>query len=238
MIIIGICDDELRSREHLKRICQAYFMNEKSEYRIEEFISGEEALAYDGDKMHLLFLDIEMPGIDGIQVMHSLEKSNKVWRVVFVSSHQNMVFETLGVKTLGFGVKPVRAEQVEKWIRIAEKENEGDIVLECIIGQNKVFKRIDEIYYWQAEGNYTYLVEQGKKSLANQNLKAWQKRLTEMSVVRVHKSYLVNMNHVKYWGTEQVCLTNGAKLAVGRLYQKEAREKYYDYVQRMALGRV
>lgn len=202
-----------------------------------EFESGEEALAYDGDKMHLLFLDIEMPGIGGIRVMRCLEDTDRVWRVVFVSGHQEMVFETFGVKTLGFGVKPVKAEKVVKWIQIALKENAENITLECIIGQDKVYKQIDQIYYWQAEGNYTYLVEQKEKCLASYNLKNWQERLENFSVVRVHKSYLINMNHVKHWDSDKVCLTNGVELAVGRQYQKESREKYYDYVRKTALGR-
>lgn len=234
MITIGICDDEQLLRQPLRQMCQEFFEREQLEYQILEFESGEEVLEYEGDKVHLLFLDIEMPGMDGIQVMRCLEDKDNVWRVVFVSCHQEMVFESFGLKTLGFGLKPVKAEQVENWIHITIKENSENITLECIVGQDKVYKQLDQIYYWQAEGNYTYLAERNGKSLVNCSLKAWQERLAAMAVVRVHKSYLVNMNHVKKWDYDRVWLTNDEELAIGRLYQKKAREKYLEYVRKSA----
>ncbi|MBQ7925459.1 MAG: response regulator transcription factor [Lachnospiraceae bacterium] len=238
MITIGICDDEQLLREQLRQMCREVFEKEQLEYQILEFASGEEVLAYEGDKVHLLFLDIEMPGINGIQVMRSLEDTDRIWRVVFVSSHQEMVYEAFGLRTLGFGVKPVKAEQVEKWIHITMKENSENITLECIAGQEKMHKQLEQIYYWQANGNYTYLAEQSGKTLVNCSLKMWEERLATMAVVRVHKSYLVNMNHVKKWDYDKVWLTNDEELAIGRLYQKKAKEKYLEYVKKSALGRV
>ena len=74
MITIGICDDEVAYRENLKTICWYYLRTLDQEYEFAMFASGEEVLAYQGDMIHLLFLDIELPGMDGMQVMEQIQK--------------------------------------------------------------------------------------------------------------------------------------------------------------------
>nr|MCR5461198.1 response regulator [Acetatifactor sp.] len=69
MITIGICDDEEAYRDRIKTICSEYLAEREMECQFTMFSSGEEVLAYQGDRMLLLFLDIEMPGIDGLEVM-------------------------------------------------------------------------------------------------------------------------------------------------------------------------
>lgn len=60
MYVIGICDDEMLCREHIKRLCEQFWAMTKEEYQCVEFATGEELLAYRENKIHLLFLDIEI----------------------------------------------------------------------------------------------------------------------------------------------------------------------------------
>ena len=57
-------------------------------------------------------MDIELGGMKGIEMLSHLEEDDNVWRVVFISSHEEMVFDTFGVKTLGFERKPAQYERI------------------------------------------------------------------------------------------------------------------------------
>lgn len=83
MFLIGICDDSEEEREYIKQMCERCFaeLGQACEFRC--FASGEGVLSYSGQRMHLLFFDVEMGQTDGIQVLRALEDTDRVWRVVF-----------------------------------------------------------------------------------------------------------------------------------------------------------
>lgn len=238
MITIGICDDENKHRQHIKELCERFFSEYPQEHEYVEFTLGEEVLAYRGDKLHLLFLDVEMKGINGIEVLKRVEDVDWIWRIVFVSNHEEAVWNAFSIKTLEFARKPIQYQQVEKWLTIAIRENQENIVFEFIASNGRIYKAIEEIYYLEASRNYTCLYGKNEKWLINDNLKKWEKEMEETPVLRIHKSFLVNMGHIRKWETEKVVLDNKIELPIGRQFSKNAKESYYAYVKRQALRRL
>lgn len=102
MLIVGICDDNLKDRERIQKFCQIYFRNRAIEYRCMLFSSGEELLEYSykkkNDKIDVLFLDMEMERIDGLSVRNEFEERDFVKRIIFVTSHKEDVFMAFGLK--------------------------------------------------------------------------------------------------------------------------------------------
>ena len=238
MILLGICDDEKIHRDNVKSLCEQYFMENPQEHEYVEFCSGEEVLKYTGEKIHLLFLAVEMGEVDGIQVLNYVQDADWVWRVVFVSSHEEAVWNSFSIKTLEFARKPIEYNQVDKWIGIAIRENKEDVAFEYITPQGKIYKTINEIYYMEAAGNYTYLFEKNEKCIINNNLKSWHEKMENVPIIRVHKKYLVNLLHVKKWETEKVILENDIELPIGRTYYKSAKEAYFNFVKKKAFERM
>lgn len=244
MFCIGICDDEVFHREHIKELCEQYFAEYPQEHKYIEFASGEEVLKYEetaansGSKLHLLFLDVEMGELDGIELLRKVEDADWIWRIVFVTSHDEVMQDAFGIKTMGFARKPVEYRQVEKWIITAIRENKENVMLEYASGTKQGYISLEDIYYLEAEGNYTKLHKKDEMILINENLKQWQKKIAMLPFVRIHKSYLINMLHVKRWEASKVTLENGVKLPVGRKYTKTAREQYLSFVKKQAMNRV
>ncbi len=238
MILLGICDDEEIHRENIRNLCELYFKENPQEHEYIEFSSGEEVFKYKGDKIHLLFLDVEMGEVDGIQVLNYVQDAEWVWRVVFVSSHEEAVWKSFSIKTLEFARKPVQYNQIAKWIEIAIRENKEDIIFEYVTPQGKMYKTINEIYYMEASGNYTYLGEKNEKYLINNNLKSWQEKMKNVPIIRVHKTYLINLLHVKKWEAEKVILDNDIEFPIGRAYYKSAKEVYFNFVKKKAFERM
>ncbi len=244
MFYIGICDDEEMHRQHLRQLCERFFEEHSQKYELIEFQSGEEVLAYPAaesdanPKLHLLFLDVEMGGIDGMEVLNKLEHAHWVWRIVFVTSHAELVWDSFSIKTLGFARKPVTYQQIEKWINIAIRENKENVALEYTEGAQQGYVALEDIYYLEAAGNYTYLYTEESSKLINDNLKQWLQKMEQMPMVRIHKSYLINIQHVQKWESTKVTLTNGVQLAVGRQYAKEAKKVYLSFIKKQAMNRM
>lgn len=238
MFLIGICDDNAEEREYLKQMCERCFdeMGYSCECRC--FSSGEEAVSYSGQRLHLLFLDVEMGELDGLQVCRALEDTDRVWRVVFVSSHREAVFGSFGLKTLDFGVKPVSYEQMCRWISVMIRENKENTILHFAAPEGERLLELEQIYCMEAAGNYIYICTEAEKFLAAGNLKLWEEKCRRSVLVRVHKSYLVNLLWVKEFPGDVMILKNGKQIPIGRKYKADAKEKYRQTIYARMRGRI
>lgn len=234
---IAICDDDQAQRTYLKTLCQKYADTAGTICDIQEFASGENILAYKGIPFTLLLLDIELPSLDGIQVMKALENSEKIWRIVFVSCHQEQVFSTFGIKTLDFGIKPVTYEQLSRWLDIARRESADDILIKFEPQNKKTWLRASQIHFIQADGSYIRVHTAHSFLSVSRNIKYWEKQLAGTLLVRVHKSYLANLELIQDIRSE-IILFNGEAVPVGRKYYKETINKYHAFVQKRMLARV
>lgn len=230
MITIGICDDLETDRMYLKKLCDRYFDEHGEAFSCKMFSSGEEVLNYKGEKLLLLFLDIEMQGTDGIDVMEQLVKNSKVWRIVFVSSHKERVFDTFGLKTLDFGVKPVEYQRISHWIDIAKNEERRNKVIQFKNDSEDSCVLIEDIIMLIGEGNYIRLVLKEESRIYVGTIKQWEKKLEGTCMLRVHKSYIVNMNYISKIEKQQVYMYDKTIVPVGRKYNESTKEKVNKFI--------
>jgi len=237
MFRIGICDDDAVWRKEAVRLCEEYMTQNNLEFEIIEFLSGEEVLEYAGEKICLLLLDIEMSGLDGIEVMRRLENSPLIWRLVFVSSHSECVWESFGLKTLDFATKPLNYSKFEKWMNIAVRENKDRKLVELDAVEGHIYRYADEIHYIISQGNYSLLYDGTSEILVNGVLKHWQDILKDSNIFRIHKCFLVNPIHIKKLEYDKVIMQDGREMNIGRVYREKTRELYKIFVREIAMGR-
>ena len=111
MMRIGICDDSDISRQNMLSLCHEYFQNNIGKIEYQMFESGEEVIEYcdndDADKMDILFLDIEMPGMNGIYVGNELKKANKNVIIFVVTSYSEYLDEAMRFHVFRYLSKPL-----------------------------------------------------------------------------------------------------------------------------------
>lgn len=236
-IVVGICDDEASQRENIQKMCEDYFVEQDIRYKCICFESGESVLAYQGEIIQLLFLDILMSGMDGIQVLRSVESMDHVRQIVFVSSHEDAVWDAFGRKKLGFERKPVARERVEKWIKTAMLETQDNLVIECSTISGNQWVELDKIYYIKAQKNYVNFCTSDNSFLVTGNLKSWEEKLKVGCMIRVHKTFLVNPICISSIGKE-VLLKNGSKIPVGRQFRTQLKDEYDAYMRKKIRERV
>jgi len=200
-----IIDDQLESIQYLTNIIEAYF-NDEIEI-LKSFTSTNEALK-EISKLNpdIIFLDIEMPEMDGFE-FKSLLPPNVNSKVIIVSGQENYALKAIKNSVFDFILKPISISELRNCInKLIEnsKSNELDINKEQIDNiivinrQDKtLFIEIDKIIRIEASGSYTNIYYDDNKINSTKNLNYYESVLPKNKFFRAHRSYLININFVK-----------------------------------------
>jgi DNA-binding LytR/AlgR family response regulator len=228
-MIIGICDDEKICIDRTLECLEQAKKELGVEFKYITFSSGEELLK-SKEHIDILFLDVEMDGISGIDTMKQLEEKDNVTYIIFASSHSEYVFDSFGFKTMGFICKPIVYEKFLKEIKkLIEKMSNTEPIQVNVDGRDILISP-DDIMYVSGERNYVKVVTRQSEYLTYGNMKAWEEKLVNSSVIRVHKSYLVNLKYITKISDVASFVNTADEIPVGRKYKEEARGKYKDYL--------
>lgn len=237
MILIGICDDEQLHRSNVRELCERFFSEFPNEHDYVEFSSGEEVLAYDGERMLLLFLDIQMGEVSGLDILNALREKENVWRIAFISSYVEYRIDTIDLMTLAFLEKPLTYGGVKKCLGIAIRENKENISASFKSLNGSISVEVSDLVYMQAADHYINVHTKSFDFTSYGGIKDYEECLKGMSMIRIHKSYLVNLQYVKSVQSEKVVLTDGRRLPVGRKYNSALRERYSSYIKSVTINR-
>ncbi len=201
-------------------------------------LDGIEALQPD-----LLFLDIEMPVMNGFEMLEKVLHNN--FSLVFVTAYNQFALKAFRFNALDFLVKPIDTKELIEAVAKAEKrvmptssqlallqkQLRGEPVTKIAIpGQHGVsFIDLNEIVYVEASNNYSKLIlTDGRRFLISKTLKDVQEVLEEEHFLRVHRQYIINLNHVKQFNRNEgvLTMTNGDNIPVARNQKEHLTEKY------------
>lgn len=224
---IGVCDDQKLYREEIINSCKKLL--EDSSVIYECFSSGEEFLNADVE-CDFLFLDIEMEGIDGIQVKDKLESGATQTRIIFLTSHEERMIEAFGVNVIGFLKKPVCEGALEPIIKRMRDFLKRKMVVWKENGQEYAIP-LERIRYVEAQDKYSFLVLKEEKYLVRRTLKEWEAILPQDEFCRVNRSYLVNLDIFDKTKGE-VVLEYGKSIRLSRKNKADIEERYKRYLRK------
>ena len=231
-IKIAICDDEADGIENIEKMCKAFF--EQEEFFVEMpdirvFSSGKEITA-SGEEYDILFLDIEMPEQDGISIKEYFESRWKQTRIIFTTNHKERVLEAFGRNVVGFLPKPICNEKFQKVMKKTIEDICGS-TLEIEDGGTAFVRPIRQIKYIEAQDKYTLAVTETGEHLMRRTMKFWEDALPSQDFVRIHKSYLVNLEYFEKKGDE-IRLDKGKTVKISRLRKNGVMERYKEFLRR------
>lgn len=244
-----IVDDEPIARRKLNRLIADVPWLEP----IGEASTG--ALALEAISRHrpdLVFLDICMPGLSGIDVVMQLRELNPAPAVIFTTAHESYAVTAFELQAVDYLLKPFGPERFRSAVERA-RENiahrgaaaaleraqaalasaTNPPVLDRILvrqGQAVVPLSLDEIVRIEAEDDYVQIHARGRRFLVSLRLNDLERRLPRPPFVRVHRSHLVNFDHVgtMTWRDDarlDIQLTDGSVVAASRIRSKELRRQ-------------
>lgn len=186
------------------------------------------------DRFDAVFVDIQMPGLTGLELAQVLANFKSPPPVVFVTAHEEHAVEAFELDAVDYVLKPVREERLAEAVRrvlpapgvVATEEAEGDQVL---VERGGVTRFLDRalVTHVEAHGDYARLHLAYDAWLLRTPLATLEEQWADAGFVRVHRSYLVAVAHVEEIradaGRWTVVVTGGIEVPVSRRHAREAR---------------
>ena len=213
MIEAVIVDDEIKALQSLS--WELTNLSDEVDI-IASFTDAREALNYlEQNTPDCLFLDIEMPSMDGFQFIKNLK--NKDFPVVITTAYNQYALQALKNEAIDYLLKPIDSDDLEVTLAKIKKYNTKNLTVERLEkillnfnseSQSKkitintdgklVFLHSDDILYAESDGNYsTIFLADGQKILLTKKLKEVNSILPENCFFRIHNSYIINLNKIK-----------------------------------------
>jgi two-component system, LytTR family, response regulator LytT len=226
-------DDELPALHDLTRMLRA----SASVAHVDASASGADALGklarrrYDG-----VFLDVRMPGVDGLELASVVRRFGEPPAVVFVSAYETAAVEAFALHVLDYLVKPVSRQRIDEAIRRVaadagrrdgehtdhEPSDAGLVPVSNLRGGGTRLLPRSEVLYLEAQGDFVRIVSQdGTRYLLRSSLADLATRWVAHGFVRVHRRYVVNLRRAvevrpQLNGTAALVLTDGSEVPVAR----------------------
>ncbi len=199
-------------------------------------------------KPDLVFLDVEMPDMNGFEVLASLEKIE--FQTIFVTAHSHYAIQAIRFNALDYLVKPINpkelsqaisryrsqdyAQQQKQQIKTAldnmAKKNKLDQVLFLPTQEGGIKMALRDIVKIEGDRNYsTFYLSSGKTKISSKTLGHFEEILLGKGFFRCHRSYIVNRHHIDNMLKESFLLKDLSTIPISRRRKTEAKSWFYDF---------
>ncbi len=240
-----IIDDEDLARRRLRKLLNKYSTEIEI---IAEAGNGEEAVKQISElNPDLIFLDIQMPGFDGFEVVHRLRTKPFI---IFATAYDEYAVRAFEENSVDYLLKPIEQKRLDKAIdkvrqffqssKPALPDNLERVLaqlaasslkrLKVHIGDKILFIDLDDVVYFESKNKYTFLHTSDKEYLLDGTLTELEQKLDKSIFIRIHRSYIVNVKFIQelvkwFAGRYKVRLNNkkGTELIASRSYANQIR---------------
>lgn len=227
---IAVCDDEELFRIEFKSVLDKVLIN--AEYDIDTFSGGSSLYeAFLKNPFDLVFLDIEMPGIDGITLAKRLRAVSENIQIVFLTSHIEYALEGYEVNALRYLVKPVDMNKLSEVLKyIQDKKNNSRQIMIKQEGEDIVID-ISDIIYMESMDKNVRIVTSKSEYITRYNISDYEEELKNSGFLRIHRGYLISLSKVKKIVKNDVVMDGDISLPVSRSNIKTLKDALYAYVE-------
>lgn len=215
-----VVDDEKHCRDSLKACLAKVCPQVKIIHSVDS--AAEARKLVKGHSYDVIFLDVEMPHEDGLSFIDSIDSLE--FPVIFTTAHNTYALKAIKSRALDYLLKPINKADLALAInKLYHKEKKptnisySKVPLPTLEGL--VFNYPSEIIRCEADGAYTHIYMQGNSLIVSQNIGVIENILRPYGFFRIHKSYLINLNHIKQYIKGRggsVIMADNAQLEVSR----------------------
>ena len=229
---ILICDDEAKYVNELNVHVQEYMKNHFIQCSIDISSSPKEVLkknkTYD-----LVFLDIQMPEINGLEIAHKLKERNSKVVIFFVTAFNKYQDDAMDLQIFRFFEKPFDVKRLYSSLDKAMEYIDGSYV-DVFIQNNTEHIRIlvDDIIYIKRDNRKNYLFTKDNTYVIRESIMEWNNKLPTTFFYLVHKSFLVNLHYITKYNYTELFLNETIRVPVASRKQAEFHKFWFDYLIR------
>ena len=217
---IAVCDDIPQICEQISTYIQEYC--EENDEKLCVYKANDAKMLYEimkKEKIELLFLDIELPDINGVEIGNYIRKTmqDDDMQIVYISGKQDYFRELFDIRPMNFLDKPFTKEDIYKQIKEAVRlGKKTSLAFSYKVGQDTFFQKIKDIIYFEIVGKKTKMVTTSSETHFYADMEEIEKQLAQFYFVPVHKSFLVNMDKIEKYGSKEVVMKYGKKIPISR----------------------
>lgn len=220
---IAVCDDEEVISGHIRDMIKKI----NPDLWIETYVSGEELLS-SGKQFDIVFLDIMMDGINGIDAAKSLRAENEDTVLIFITGAKEYVFDAFDVSAFHYLLKPIKEDKFKEVFERARKEvyRRRKLTQRTLFVKTKrkgITLRVNDILYIESRAKKVEIHTTAKSIELYSTMSELEGQLGD-GFYRCHRGYIVNMAYIAEYSNDSITLSSGETVYM-------AKEKYNEFVK-------
>ena len=233
---IAVCDDEEKFRVQARDLIDK--IAGSMDVIVDAYSDGRKLIeAFDKKPYDLLFLDIEMPAMDGITLAKKLRERSENIYIVFLTGHVEYALEGYEVNALRYLTKPVQEDKLREVLRFVMDKSVSKRQLIIKEDGEELLINVTDIIYMEAQNQYVMIYTMAGEHLVRYNIGDFEEELEKDGFFRCHRGYLVSLSKVKKLQKSEVVMESvdgEINLPVSRSNIKPLKEALYTYVENSA----
>lgn len=226
---VAICDDEKSEQQLLCKYVEEWASGKRQRVELHCFDSAESFLfSWEDEKEYtVLILDIEMGSMNGMELARKIRETDSAIPILFVTGYDEYMQFGYDVAALHYLMKPVNKEKFFSVLDKLPMERKEVEKIFFQMDEGNVSLPLEEIWYVEADGHRCTLHTQDAVMLLKESISSVEKRLAGCeAIIKCHRSYLVNLQHVSVILKEEMVLDNQEKVPLSRNQRKPANDAF------------
>jgi len=238
---IAVCEDNAEDRALICNYIQDYMTRHSYCAEVIPFADGEALLkAFPSECFKLLFLDIYLPGMSGIDTARKIREMDQHCKLMFITSSPDFMAESFTVQTSDYVVKPIKRENMDRTMTVFyDALEKSSRKIEVPVGRGgNVGIAVSKIEYIEAFGKLTVFSMHDSVVEAQLAISEVEELLGNEPFLRCHRSYIINMNHVKDIYDDYFQMKNGGTVPLPTRNRRELRLRVTGFLAGRSLSEV
>lgn len=226
-VVIGICDDQEMIIRELQNMILDIGREWNASWEVRTFTVGEEILKQT-QELAVVFLDIEMPYMDGIELGKNIRRKNPECKIIMATGKSERFKEAFQIQAMRFVTKPFEREELEEALKAVIASEPGKTLIDVYFQRIKYEIQQADVQYIEAYNGYAEFVVSGKRFRRETSLDDLEEILDQRLFVRIDRKTIVNLRWVQLYKNHCMQVVD-RKFVISRRRRKEVESRYIEY---------
>lgn len=228
---IVICEDEPTCVDMLNTHIKQWAGETGVLVELSVCVSAEQLLSEleDGLRVDLIFLDIRMPKMSGIELAHILREHSYRMQIVFATDSPENVFEGYNVSALNYLVKPIDYETCRRVLERAHELTDGENYYLCKTSDSLHRIPYEDILYIEMLSHTAVIHSRNAQYSTRKTIAEITAELDDKLFIRCHKSFVINIQHVVSISKKEIVMSDKASLGLGKAFASDINDRFIKY---------
>lgn len=233
MLKIALCDDDKYELDQLNSMIVRYCEEKNIKALTFTYVTGE-GLLRSAKKFHIIFLDIKMDNMDGIEVAKMIRADDKRVKIIYVTNFSNYQTDAFSVRAFGYVTKPITYEilhkQLDDVIEYSQlEENRAAFTFDTDLGIKTL--NIDDIYYFESYNHKIKVVTKGRSLEISDSINNVLNNFKSYGFSMPHKSFVINLLYVSSIKGYDITLTDGDIIPISQKRAVGFKSEFHSFLK-------